>query len=53
MGEGDFRCMQKNARRRRAAVKRVAENREAIFGSVDADLVRATGERLGADNFEF
>jgi hypothetical protein len=52
MREGNFRRVQKHPRRRRAAVKRVAENRESAFRRVDADLVRATGQRLGFDEVE-
>src|ERR1039458_8982785 len=47
MREGNFRRVQENACRRGAAVKRVAENREAALRRVDADLVRAAGQRRG------
>ena len=43
----NLRRVQKHPHRRRAAVKRVAENREAAFRRVDADLVRASGEGRG------
>jgi hypothetical protein len=52
MRECNFRRVQKNARRRRAAVKRVAENREAVFRRVNADLMRAAGEWFGAYHFQ-
>ena len=46
MREGNFRRVQENACRRGAAVKRVAENREAAFRRVDADLMRAASQRF-------
>ena len=47
MGEGNFRRVQKHPRRRCAAVKRVAENRESALRRVDANLVRLSCQRLG------
>ena len=47
MSELDFRRMQINARRGGAAVKRVTKNGEAAFRRVDANLMRAAGQRLG------
>ena len=45
MGEGNFRRVQKYPRRRCSPVKRVAENRETALRRMNANLVRAAGER--------
>ena len=47
MGEGNFRRVQKHPRRRGAAVKRVAENRESALRRVDANLVCFSCQRFG------
>lgn len=49
MSERDLLRMEKYPRRRRAAVERVAQNREAVCRRVDANLVRPARERLGGD----
>ena len=49
MREGYFRRVQEYSRRRGAAVKRVAENREFAFCGVNANLMRPPCERLGAN----
>ena len=46
MGEGNFRRVQEDARGCGAAIQGVAKNRKAALGRVDADLVRASGERV-------
>ena len=47
MLERKFRRVQADARERRAAVQRVAENWETTLRRVNADLMRAPRERLG------
>ena len=49
MSEGKFARMQMQPRCRRAAVKRVAQHRESVLRSVNADLMRAPRVRLGLD----
>ena len=50
--EGNFRRMQKNARRRGAAVKRIAEDRKSIFRRMDADLMSSASQRFGLHEFQ-
>ena len=51
MLERKFGCMQTDARERRAAVKRIAENRKAVLRRVNANLMRAARERLGITSY--
>jgi hypothetical protein len=52
MFQRQFAGMQIEAGRRRAAVQSIAENRKAFFGSVNADLVRASGQWFSLQSME-